>query len=125
MANKKSVFPALLAAMLVAGLALTGCKQEPDGIPSKLVAVWYADVDSNGILSAGEDIVPVYEFKADGKLLVAGVDGGNTFSVDGDQITVSARGTNLEPITFKVEGKKLTLTGSALSGLLPGTYVKK
>ena len=95
-------------------------------IPSELVAMWYMDINANGVLDLGsEDGLPSYEFQADGKLLIAGTDSGSTFTVSGNQITMIAYGYPAPAkITFTIVGKKLTLSGSNLSGFVAGDYVK-
>jgi hypothetical protein len=114
----------------VTGLGLAGCKDDkasspPSGVPEELVAIWYVDANSNGEVDAGEDSIAAYEFKSDGSLLVAGVSG-YSVSVSGDKITLIIAGVAMtEPITYTVEGKKLTLSGNPTSGFAAGTYAKK
>ncbi|MDR2303221.1 MAG: hypothetical protein LBE10_01350 [Treponema sp.] len=128
--NMKNFFSRIGIVVLVAavGLSVAGCPTSTGGddggdIPAELVAVWYRDTSGNGVLDAGvEDVIPTYEFKSDGKYFYYGTDTGQTFSVSGDQITVSNVSGS---VTFKIEGKKLTLTGSSGAGLVAGTYFKK
>jgi hypothetical protein len=121
----------IIAVMAVIGFALGGCPTATGGdggsdIPAELVAKWYIDANNNGTVDAAEKTTAAYEFKADGKLVVAGTDAGLTFTVSGDKITLVSGGTAAaESITFKINGKKLTLTGSTASGFVAGTYVKE
>jgi hypothetical protein len=95
-------------------------------VPSGLVGVWYRDVNSNGTLDTGEDVIAAYEFRRDGKLLVAGQDIGATFSVSGDQITMTTSGVSATAsIAFTISGNSLTLSGSTASGFMAGNYAKK
>ncbi|MDR1445277.1 MAG: hypothetical protein LBI90_00130 [Treponema sp.] len=136
---KRNIFTKSLVLLLriitivaLTGFSLAGCKTDAgdggDGggdIPSELVAIWYFDFNGNGVVDEGEDITPAYEFKADGTLLVAGVSG-YSFTVNGDKITLVAAGVAAaDSITFKIEGKKLTLNGSQASGFVAGNYAKK
>ncbi|MDR1174014.1 MAG: hypothetical protein LBK83_00910 [Treponema sp.] len=136
---KRNIFTRSLVLLLriitivaLAGFSLASCKTDAgdggDGggaIPSELVAIWYLDFNNNGVVDEGEGGTPVYEFKADGTLLVAGVSG-YSFTVNGDKITMVAAGVAAtESITFKIEGKKLTLSGGVASGFAAGSYVKK
>jgi hypothetical protein len=139
MMYKKSIFFALLAGLLV--LSMAGCKDSPDpgdngngngggggggGVPSELVAKWYLDFNGNGTLDTGEDAAVVYEFKSDGSLVAGGISAGFSYTVSGDKITLTTSGvTATTSITFKIEGKKLTLSGSTDSGFTPGVYLKK
>ena len=122
----------IITIVALTGFSLAGCKTDAgDGgngggdIPGELVAIWYVDSNGNGVVDAGEDTSPVYEFRADGTLLVAGMSG-YSFTVNGDKITLVAAGVAAtDSITFKIEGKKLTLNGSSASGFAAGNYVKK
>ncbi|MDR1636079.1 MAG: hypothetical protein LBR93_01950 [Treponema sp.] len=96
-------------------------------IPDELIAVWYSDANSNGVLDQYEDIIVAYEFRSNGTLLIGGADSGYTFTVDGNQITMIFPGgiKASESITFNIGGNKLTLTGTNNSGFGPGNYLKK
>jgi hypothetical protein len=112
----------------VTAFSLAGCDTDGGGggggggIPSGLVGAWYDDTDGDGVLSTFEGTTAMYEFFSDGKFKTGGVDNGFTFSIAGDQISIT--GSPLSS-TFKVEGKKLTITGSGASGFVSGTYLKK
>jgi hypothetical protein len=132
----------IIALVGVIGLGMAGCKTDGGGddttpsgggggggggtggggIPSELVAIWYTDTNNNKQVDEYEDMVAAYEFKGDGTLLVAGQNMGVTFSVSGDQITMSGATTS---ITFSINGNALTLSGSTASGFVAGNYAKK
>lgn len=136
----------IIAVAAITGFSLAGCKTDADdggsgggegsggngggggggggggNIPTELVAVWYLDANNNGTVDSGEDAAPMYEFRSNGKILFAGVDGGNTFTVSGSTISVTGISGSA---AFEIVGKKLTLSNSSSSVLTAGNYAKK
>jgi hypothetical protein len=119
----------IIAIAVLTGFSLTACKTDAGdgGGDASIYSAWYFDANDNGTFDANlEDIVPTYEFKSDGTLVVGGAAAGFTFTVSGDQITlVTAGQAATTSITFSVSGKTLTLSGSTASGFRPGTYFTK
>jgi hypothetical protein len=95
-----------------------------DNTPSggaALVAKWYS---SQAAADADGDN-PTYEFKSDGKLIVASMDAGYTYTATATSITVKNSGVDLGTATYAVSGTKLTLSNVGNSGLYAGDYYKK
>ena len=93
---------------------------EPNANP--LIAKWYITQEA---ADAEDGMWITYEFTADGRLLAAGTDAGITYTATSSTITTRAMGMTLGTASYIIEGTKLTLSNTGMSGLLPGEYYKK
>jgi hypothetical protein len=122
--KKKAVLAGILGLALVCGLLLTGCKGTIDG---DIVGKW----------GVGSSVL--YEFKANGELVLLEGALNNSFAKSGVNFTYTTKGNQVTmkygvlgifkikataSATWKVEGNVLTLEGEETSGFATGTYNK-
>jgi hypothetical protein len=135
MKRKHGVFFGLVVLFMAAMFTLAGCDNGTTGgndggdgnggnggSGAALVAKWYVDQDS---ADDEDSTYIIFEFTSDGKFLVSGVDGGNTYTATGTAsgtITVKAGTYTIGTSNYSISGTELTTSGS-----MPptGTYYKK
>jgi hypothetical protein len=110
--KKKHLFAAALACLLAFSLLIVSCGEGGD---SDLVAAWYL---TQTLADAGDTAGLVYEFRSNGKLLMAGVDGGVTWTTSGGVITTSGPGGTGGTANYTVSGTVLTISNAEPSSLL-------
>ena len=88
-----------------------------DEASTSLVGKWYLASNHVGGVA--------YEFTADGKVLVLGLDQGVTYTTSGNTITISIYGFKVGTIDYKISGTQLILSNSTgTPGIVAGTYYK-
>ena len=111
----------IIAFIAIIGFAVTGCKEKQD---SDLVYKWY---ESEALAAKGGDDYAFW-FRSDGKVYEDGVDTGLKWSTKKKTLTLTGtiEGMTLSfSYTYKVSGKKLTLTASLAGTTFSGTLYRK
>lgn len=104
----------LVLATLMVAVLFVGCGGGAGG--NSIVGKWEIKEEAEGM-----SVSMVFEFKANGDLVVSSEMNGSelasqkgTYKVDGDQITVTLEGEDPETSTFSIDGNKLTIDEDGL-----------